>query len=538
MISIVADGSTHLCNGSTLHLSASGASGRYLWSTGDTTPSIVVSQAGVYSVEVTNSARCTGKSAAVTVDSGGYHPQISGPLSLCINEGPTGYRVPKDTTVTYYWSAVNGTIMSGQGSDSVTIQWNDALAGSGTLTLIDSISGGCLDTTLVTISIDASLHPIVTANGPLGFCQGDSVSLWCGSGYSRYEWYKDGLMISGDTIRSLTVTQSGNYSALVTNRSDCTGTSELTMVTVFPLPNPVITQGHDTLFSTFGVLYQWFMNSQPIPGAVNGWIVPLSSGSYSVTITDVKRCSGTSLPIQITVQNNPLPLTAVVRVGTVPPVDPGKTLEVPIEFVTSGDFISTNANHYFGTLRYNGTMIRPTGSRGGTLGQNSPTGSGTDRMVGFEGFSAPITSGTLQWIQYNAALGNDSCTTLSIDTFYWTDADVTVTRQGGSFCESGLCFSGGRILLIDPTGKVGMNVPRPNPAESHIIIEYDLVEFGRTKLVLMDLVGRTAKIISDEDQKPGHYEIDVSLEHISSGYYLSTLKTPSQLLRQPFVVQK
>lgn len=532
VVSIVADGS-HLCKGNTLHLSTSGVFNHYLWSTGDTARAIEVSQTGTYSVLVTDSSGCTGMSEPVIIDSM-HHLQIFGPQSICIGEGATGYNVPKETGVTYFWSVANGTITKGQGSDSVIVQWNNASIGTASLTLIDSVSGGCVDTTTIPITIDANIHPVIIPKGPISFCQGDSVSLDGGSGYATYQWFSDGAKIPGATMELLRIGQSGNYTVAVTSSGSCNGISQAVSVIVYPLPQqPVVTQIKDTLFCSFAASYQWFFNSLVIPGATNQRIVASKNGSYIVTISDGNVCSSSSAPFQLNPQ-----ATATVRVGQVPSVNPGNTFEVPIELVASQDLILTNANHYIGMLRYNGTMIRPTGSRGGTLGQNRASGEGTDRTVGFEGFSAPMTSGTLQWIQYKAALGNDSSTLLTIDTFYWTDADVAVLLQGGSFSESGLCFSGGRILLLDGTGKVGLNVPHPNPANSHIIIGYDLVESGRTKLALTDLVGRTAKIINDEDQKPGHYEVDVSLEDISSGFYLSTLKTPSQLLRQPFVVSK
>jgi hypothetical protein len=398
--------------------------------------------------------------------------------------------------------------------------------------LIDSIFGGCVDTTIAVITIDAVLHPIVSPNGPLSFCEGGWVSLDAGSGFDQYQWYKDSLAIPGGAMRSLTVTQSGNYSVLVTNSGGCSGISQQTTITVFPLPKPCITNIHDTLFSTPGASYQWFMNSQPIPSAASDWFIPTSNGSYTVTMTDSNGCSGTSSPYQLNVQP-----TALVRIGVVPSVAPGGMTEVPIELVYSQGLESSGANHYTGILRYNGTMISPASSHGGTLGDTRAAG-GADRVVGFEGMSAPITTGTLQSIKFTAVLGNDSCTTLTIDTFYWTDANIAVTLQNGSFCESGLCESGGFIHLIEATGKVGLSAPRPNPANNHIIIEYDLIETGRTKLALLDAIGRTAKIIVDKEQRPGHYKTDVAIDDIESGFYLSVLKTPSQLFRQSFLVRK
>jgi hypothetical protein len=63
---ITASGSTDLCAGSSVTLTASAGSS-YLWSNGATTQSITVSQAGSYSVTVTSAGGCKASSAARTV---------------------------------------------------------------------------------------------------------------------------------------------------------------------------------------------------------------------------------------------------------------------------------------------------------------------------------------------------------------------------------------------------------------------------------------------------------------------------------------
>ena len=45
-----------------------------------------------------------------------------------------------------------------------------------------------------TLKID--LSPTITANGPTSFCQGGSVSLYAGAGYTNYSW-SDGVSVVG-----------------------------------------------------------------------------------------------------------------------------------------------------------------------------------------------------------------------------------------------------------------------------------------------------------------------------------------------------
>jgi len=53
---------------------------------------------------------------------------------------------------------------------------------------------------------------------------------------------------------------------------------------------PVITLQDDTLFASYGVTFQWYMNGLPLSGADNPYLVPLNSGSYQVSVTDEGGC--------------------------------------------------------------------------------------------------------------------------------------------------------------------------------------------------------------------------------------------------------
>ena len=96
------------------------------------------------------------------------------------------------------------------------------------------------------------LSAIVTSGGPTTFCQGGSVILGAslGTGYT-YEWYQNGVLISGETASSLNVSQTGNYTVQVTdglcaatsietviNVINCATISDLDLKKIFIYPNP------------------------------------------------------------------------------------------------------------------------------------------------------------------------------------------------------------------------------------------------------------------------------------------------------------
>lgn len=90
---ITASGSTAICNGSSVTLTASSANG-YIWSNGATTQSITVSLAGSYSVNTTNAAGCTSATSAVTTVTATLAPftpivSPSGPTTFCGGDSVT-----------------------------------------------------------------------------------------------------------------------------------------------------------------------------------------------------------------------------------------------------------------------------------------------------------------------------------------------------------------------------------------------------------------------------------------------------------------
>lgn len=97
-------GQYSICDGDTLRLSLTEDYSRVIWSTGDTTTSTVVTQAGTYSVEVVSSAGCHG-AASLTLDKGAIPPPTiiyEGPPELC--PGDIGTLRLSDSYEFYLWS--------------------------------------------------------------------------------------------------------------------------------------------------------------------------------------------------------------------------------------------------------------------------------------------------------------------------------------------------------------------------------------------------------------------------------------------------
>ncbi|WP_332369836.1 hypothetical protein [Spirosoma telluris] len=122
--------------------------------------------------------------------------------------------------------------------------------------------------------------PSLTASGRTVFCAGDQVSLTANSALKPY-WS------TGDSTQTITVGQSGSYSARVRDANGCDSPlATALLVDVKPLPSvPVVNQvGTYTLEATAalpGDTYRWNLNADTL--SVRGPIIKASrSGLYSV----------------------------------------------------------------------------------------------------------------------------------------------------------------------------------------------------------------------------------------------------------------
>ncbi|HWR33898.1 MAG TPA: hypothetical protein VN451_10240, partial [Chitinophagaceae bacterium] len=293
--SVSAGGPTTFCQGLSVVLTASAGSS-WLWSNGATTQSITVTTSGNYSVTVTNSFGCSANSAATSVTVNPNPPAVvtaGGPITFCQGGSVT---LTANAGTAYLWS---------NGATTQSISVNGPL-GPTNYTVQVTQAGGCVSnspTTVVTVNSVPVAN--ITAGGPLTFCQGSNVVLTASPGSS---W----LWSNGATTQSITVTNSGSFSVVVTNASGCSNSSSSTVVSVSP--NPVATISASPYTSLFPGLtttltanvtppgsynYTWYKNGVLIPAATSSSISGIALdgiGNYTVTVTNTTGlpCSNTS----------------------------------------------------------------------------------------------------------------------------------------------------------------------------------------------------------------------------------------------------
>jgi hypothetical protein len=147
-------------------------------------------------------------------------------------------------------------------------------------------------------------------------CQGTAVVLTA-STTANIQWYKDGQPIANANQSTLTVTESGNYTAQAQN-CICTADATPIAVQVIPVPTqPVVLQNADTLFASAADNYQWYLNGVAIQGATGQYIVPTQNGDYSVKVFN--SCGeATSTPVNFSVTSLAANKIAGVKLSAAP----------------------------------------------------------------------------------------------------------------------------------------------------------------------------------------------------------------------------
>ena len=301
---ITPDGPTEFCEGGSVTLS-SNPWAQYVWSpNGEVTQSITVTTSGTYSVYVVDDNGCEATSDGVTVT---VNPNPEPTISA---DGPTQFCDVESVTLTasladaYLWSP------NGEVTQSITVN----ISGSYSVTVTDE--NGCVgasDATVITVYDNPD--PVVVASGTTEFCDGDSITLTVNE-FDQYLWTPNGEM-----TQSITVTESGDYSVLVTDENGCTAASQPIAVTVYQIEPATVTANGPTEFceggqvdltASAGDSYSWMPN-----GEVTQTIAVSASGTYSVTVVDANGCSSASDSVEVVVNPNPTPQITVNGQSTI-----------------------------------------------------------------------------------------------------------------------------------------------------------------------------------------------------------------------------
>ncbi|MCB0637809.1 MAG: gliding motility-associated C-terminal domain-containing protein [Lewinella sp.] len=285
------NGALLFCAGAQTTLAA-GAYAAYAWSTGSTEPTIVVADAGDYSVTVTDENGCIGTATASVAVYAPVEPMITGDLAICNGESTT---LDAGVFASYTWST---------GSTEPSIMVSD----SGDYTVEVSDADGCTGTT--TVSVVVNDLPEVTITGSATICPGSSTTLSAGAGFTAYLWSDN------STESSLLVTAPGDYAVTVTDTNGCANSASLAVTESENLEPTIagdlaICAGESTTLDAGSFAgYSWSTGSTEPTITVN------EPGDYTVEVSDADGCTGTAT---VSVVVNDLPEITITGSATICP---------------------------------------------------------------------------------------------------------------------------------------------------------------------------------------------------------------------------
>lgn len=273
---ISANGPTTLCADRTLTLTAPEATS-YTWTNGQTARTQTVNQSGSFAVRVTNQFGCQSTQSDVlniTVNPLPAPPTISAAGVTTFCAGNT-VQLSATTNQNAVWS-------SGQTAKIITVNQ------SGNYAAQAQDGNGCLSpfSSFITVQVNPlpATPTLLTNKSPI-LCEGDRVTFSVSGPYTVY-WS------TGDTARSITTGQAGNYAARVRDVNGClspqsAATSvELRALPPSPTVNMIGTFTLEAVSSTNSPLFRWKLGNDTL-STTSSIIKANQSGAYSAQATTV-----------------------------------------------------------------------------------------------------------------------------------------------------------------------------------------------------------------------------------------------------------
>ncbi|HNB32458.1 MAG TPA: gliding motility-associated C-terminal domain-containing protein, partial [Bacteroidia bacterium] len=307
---------------------------------------------------------------------------------------------------------------------ATTSSININTAGNYSVTVTDA--NGCTGTATFNLAVNANPTPAIT--GITSFCAGGNSTLNAGSGYTNYLWS------GGATTQTINVTTSGNYIVTVTNAAGCTATTNK-VITVNALPVPTISGpagicpgASANLVAGSYASYLWSN------GNTTSSITTNVSGNYTVTVTDVNGCVGSSNYNLLSFQN---PIPVINGMAAI--------CQNQNSILDAGSF----ASWQWSTGAVSQTIsVNQSGTYSVTVTNNDGCVASTSFNVVVNPLPVPVISGTSEFCSGNSSvlnigggsfasyLWNTSATTSTISVSSGGNYVVTVTDANGCTASS------------------------------------------------------------------------------------------------------
>ena len=169
------------------------------------------------------------------------------------------------------------------------------------------------------VGSDCTPEVSILSAAEVELCENQSTTIVSSSDDNvSYQWFQDGMLLSGEVSSELTVSEHGSYTVEVTNDQNCTAISSPVLVMgidypIFFLPTDLLLCNGEGFLIDLGLSsdfsYQWLKNGEPIPGANTSAFEFTEEGVYNLVILTTPECIvTTSDDVIVTTDELPEPI--------------------------------------------------------------------------------------------------------------------------------------------------------------------------------------------------------------------------------------
>jgi hypothetical protein len=305
-------------------------------------------------------------------------------------------------------------------------------------------------------------------------------------------------------------------------------------VRVNPLPQPQIVPSGPTTFCTCDSVilaadkdYSSYLWST---GATTKSIVVRDSGTYLLTVIDGNGCENTSPPIDITVV---IP-RATINLSSQPmrALD-GQLVRVPIYISEAQNLDFCKSYNFTTRISLMRSILVPQGT--------TPKGSidaGTRlRTITINGTRKQNDS-VLYVMDYISTLGEDSTTSIVIESFDWTDCNFEVDTINTTFTLDGICRAGGKARLLRAEAQPIIISLGPHPVNDRAIVDYVVDEDSDVRLFIVDFSGKKVSMVYNGKAQKGMNKLDFNVKEFNTGIYFLILEAQNNRVSKLMEIEK
>lgn len=399
---------------------------------------------------------------------------------------------------------------------------------------VEDVSG-CMSFDTVIVVVNPL--PIAHAGADTSICDGSFANIGYqaenGTPPYKYKWEPDiGLSANNLPVVQASPHLTTTYIVSVTDNADCISYDTVSVyVRENPVPLIASTGSLEFCSCNEGVTlyteasYDSYLWST---GETTDSIFVNTAGEYYVTVTNDNGCSGVSNTVSVIILQ---PVSSVSLNNTDMKGMPGDKIKIPLQLLSSEYLDECNALNYEAVISFNRSILVPAGDTPKGIIENGR------RIITISG-TRSLKTGLLSELDFIVTLGNDTATTVDIESFEWVDCPHTVPSRGMNFELDGLCREGGstRLFFSEPPD-VTFDI-HPNPINNKGDINFVVLKDRFVKIELIDSRGESVRFFYNTEASAGEHKISFNTDGIQSGLYLVRLIAGNNIVAKRVMVIK